>query len=77
METSGRETPAAAVEAGAVSARAAAKFLRPPPGEDFWVFGYGSLMWHPGFTNLEVRPAQLYVYHRHFCVFSHFYRGNK
>ena len=53
------------------------KLLRPPPGEDFWVFGYGSLMWHPGFPHLEVRAAQLYGYHRHFCVFSHTYRGTK
>ncbi len=53
------------------------KLLRPPPGEDFWVFGYGSLMWHPGFPHLEVRPAHLYGYHRHFCVFSHHYRGTK
>ncbi len=53
------------------------KLLRPPPGEDFWVFGYGSLMWHPGFPHLEVRAAHLYGYHRHFCVFSHIYRGTK
>jgi cation transport protein ChaC len=46
-----------------------------PPGEDFWVFGYGSLMWHPGFPHLEVRPALLRGYHRHFCVYSHRYRG--
>ncbi len=49
--------------------------LAPPPGEDFWVFGYGSLMWHPGFPHLEVRPGHLYGYHRHFCVYSHIYRG--
>ncbi len=53
------------------------KVLRPPPGEDFWVFGYGSLMWHPGFPHLEVRAAHLYGYHRHFCVFSHHYRGTE
>ena len=76
MEATGRETPAAVAEVGAVSAPArASKLLRPPPGEDFWVFGYGSLMWHPGFPHLEVRPAHLYGYHRHFCVFSHSYRG--
>lgn len=39
------------------------------------MFGYGSLMWHPGFPHVEVRPARLYGYHRHFCVFSHVYRG--
>jgi cation transport protein ChaC len=49
--------------------------LVPPPGEDFWVFGYGSLMWHPGFPHLEVRKGMLYGYHRHFCVYSHNYRG--
>jgi len=49
--------------------------LEPPEGEDFWVFGYGSLMWHPGFPHLEVRQALLHGYHRRFCVFSHRYRG--
>jgi hypothetical protein len=54
-----------------------AKRLRPPPGEDFWIFGYGSLMWHPGFPHLEVRPALLHGYHRHFCIYSHIYRGTR
>ncbi|MDX1401228.1 MAG: gamma-glutamylcyclotransferase, partial [Kiloniellales bacterium] len=45
------------------------------PGEDVWVFGYGSLMWRPGFPHLEVRPARLYGFHRHFCIFSHHHRG--
>ena len=49
--------------------------LTPPPGEDFWVFGYGSLMWHPGFPHVEVRLAVLHGYHRRFCVYSHRYRG--
>ena len=43
--------------------------------DDFWVFGYGSLMWQPGFAHLEVRPALLRGYHRAFCVYSHHYRG--
>ena len=41
----------------------------------FWVFGYGSLMWNPGFPHLEARPALLHGYHRRFCLFSHNYRG--
>lgn len=49
--------------------------LMPASGEDFWVFGYGSLMWHPGFPHLEVRIAKLHGYHRRFCVYSHVYRG--
>lgn len=42
---------------------------------DFWVFGYGSLMWRPGFAYGEVRRALLEGYHRSFCVYSHHYRG--
>lgn len=44
---------------------------------DIWVFGYGSLMWNPGFPHLEVRPARLYGYHRAFCLYSHHYRGTE
>ncbi len=53
------------------------KYLGLPPGEDFWVFGYGSLMWKPGFPHIEVRPGRLYGYHRRFCIFSHRYRGTR
>jgi len=42
---------------------------------DFWVFGYGSLMWDPGFHHAEAHPALLYGYHRRFCVYSRRYRG--
>jgi cation transport protein ChaC len=56
-------------------AERAARRLKLPPGEDFWVFGYGSLMWHPGFPHVEVRPARLRGLHRSFCVYSHRYRG--
>jgi len=49
--------------------------LIPPPGRDFWVFGYGSLIWNPGFAHTEVRSGLLRGYHRRFCVESHRYRG--
>lgn len=42
---------------------------------DIWVFGYGSLMWNPGFPYAEVRPAHLHGYHRAFCLYSEHYRG--
>lgn len=45
------------------------------PGQDIWVFAYGSLMWNPGFPHLDVRRARLYGYHRRFCIYSHVYRG--
>ncbi len=49
--------------------------LSPPEGQDFWVFAYGSLIWNPGFPHVEVRSGLLQGYHRHFCVYSHRYRG--
>lgn len=42
---------------------------------DFWVFGYGSLMWNPGFSHDFKLPARLYGYHRALCIYSHHYRG--
>ena len=51
--------------------------LSPPPGEDFWIFAYGSLMWNPGFAFLESHPALVRGYHRSFCVESTHYRGTK
>ena len=43
--------------------------------EDLWVFGYGSLIWRPGFDHLERVPARLIGAHRALCVFSHVHRG--
>lgn len=43
--------------------------------DDLWVFGYGSLMWRPGFPYLERRHAHLFGYHRSLCIFSHVHRG--
>jgi cation transport protein ChaC len=40
-----------------------------------WVFGYGSLMWRPGFDFVERHPARLIGAHRALCLFSHVHRG--
>jgi cation transport protein ChaC len=38
-----------------------------PAGADLWVFGYGSLMWDPGFHFAEVRSAALAGWRRRFA----------
>ena len=35
-----------------------------------WVFGYGSLMWDPGFDAVEAAPALLRGYHRSHSLYS-------
>jgi cation transport protein ChaC len=45
-----------------------------PQGEN-WVFGYGSLMWRPGFAFVERRAAVLHGRRRAFCIYSVHHRG--
>jgi len=40
-----------------------------------WVFGYGSLMWRPGFPFEERRGATLHGRRRAFCIYSVHHRG--
>jgi glutathione-specific gamma-glutamylcyclotransferase len=42
---------------------------------DLWVFGYGSLVWRPGFTFAERQLATVRGYHRALCVYSYVHRG--
>ncbi len=55
----------------------------PPPGDpdleaaESWIFGYGSLMWRPGFDYVEVTPATLRGFHRDLCLVSIHYRGTR
>jgi cation transport protein ChaC len=42
---------------------------------ELWVFGYGSLMWRPGFAYLERVHARQIGLHRALCVFSFVHRG--
>ena len=40
-----------------------------------WVFGYGSLLWNPGFEYVQCQLATLSGYHRSFCMRSIHHRG--
>ena len=46
-----------------------------PATDALWVFGYGSLMWQPGFAYEERAKALLQGYHRALCVYSVIHRG--
>ena len=42
---------------------------------EHWVFGYGSLMWRPGFPFLDRSAAVLHGRRRAFCIYSVHHRG--
>ena len=44
--------------------------------DDLWVFGYGSLMWRPGFAHCEAHTARIIGFQRTFCIYSTHHRGN-
>ncbi len=51
------------------------EFLAQRPKGDLWVFGYGSLMWSPGFSYKQKALGRVHGYHRALCILSTRYRG--
>ncbi len=58
----------------------------PNPGPDaplpagdgpLWVFGYGSLIWNPGFPHVRRAVGSVAGYHRSFCMRSIHHRGTE
>jgi cation transport protein ChaC len=39
-----------------------------PPGEEMWIFAFGSLLWNKRFTSDEERPGVVRGWHRDFCL---------
>lgn len=44
---------------------------------NIWLFGYGSLIWRPGFSYHVRRPARIHGYARRFWQGSHDHRGSR
>lgn len=47
------------------------------PDGTYWVFGYGSLIWNPGFSFLSAQLGLLRGAHRSLSIVSHHHRGTR
>lgn len=53
------------------------QMLRYRPKGDFWIFGYGSLIWNPLFEYEEKRLVEVNGWHRSFCLSITNFRASK
>lgn len=51
--------------------------LAQAPAGDLWLFGYGSLLWKPGFDHAGCRMATVQGWHRAFCIRVARFRGTR
>ena len=49
--------------------------LTDAPRVPLWIFGYGSLMWRPGFAHDRAVRARIEGWRRGFCIYSTHHRG--
>jgi cation transport protein ChaC len=66
----------AALSEAALLATRRAALAGHPPGQDLWVFAYGSLIWNPAFHFAGQERAHLFGYHRQFCLWTSLGRGS-
>jgi cation transport protein ChaC len=57
-------------------AAASVDILKHHEGGPLSIFGYGSLLWNPGFEYAERHPARLRGWHRSFCIHLMRFRGS-
>jgi len=61
---------------GEYAAAVAALLAGAPPSGEVWVFGFGSLIWNPGFDYVEERLGTVHGWRRSFCIgWVRLYRG--
>lgn len=58
--------------------RVVGEIIAGAPGDGFWVFAYGSLIWNPDFDYTEQLTAVARGWHRRFCLgWDYRWRGNR
>jgi cation transport protein ChaC len=63
-----RDAPGKVLQTEAELTRSMSEVLKKRPPGDFWLFGYGSLIWNPAIRSLESRIARIEGWHRSFCL---------
>jgi len=53
------------------------RLLRENSGAEFWVFGYGSLIWKPAFDYVEARRVVAHGWRRNYSMEVHSWRGTE
>jgi cation transport protein ChaC len=71
-----RDAPTQQVTTEAERMASLRETLATRPGEDVWIFAYGSLIWNPTIAVAERRRARITGWHRSFCLMTSVGRGS-